>query len=134
MSFSRTRYNKNLKSDTDWEIIRGCPGSNNIVVGGVSKLFKHFINDYHPNSVFSYCDFNKFNGVSYELLGMKLIGYTGPDLKYMLDSGIVVSRSPKNYKYNNEHCIYRLFGAGSKKYCILYNKELRVKPNDPCIG
>ena len=28
-----------------WEIIRGCPGSNNIVVGGVSKLFKHFIKE-----------------------------------------------------------------------------------------
>lgn len=116
MSFSRTKYNKNLRNDNEWEIIRGCPGSNNIVVGGVSKLFKHFIQDYRPNKVFSYCDFNKFNGHSYELLGMKFIGYTGPDLKYKLQDGTVVNRSPKKYKYNNEHCAYRMYGAGSKKY------------------
>lgn len=123
MSFSRTRYNKNLKSDDEWEIIRGCPGSNNIVVGGVSKLFKHFVDDYKPKSVFSYCDFNKFNGRSYETIGMKFIGYTGPDLKYVLDDGQVVPRSPKNYKYNNTHCIYRLFGAGSKKYRIVFKSN-----------
>ena len=116
MSFSKTRYNKNLLSDTEWEIIRGCPGSNNIVIGGVSRLFTHFIRDYKPTKVFSYCDFNKFSGTSYEAIGMHLIGYTGPDLKYKLQDGTVVSRSPKNYKYNNEHCAYRMFGAGSKKY------------------
>ena len=64
MSFSKTKYNRNL-GENEWEIIRGCPGSNNIVVGGVSKLFKHFIEDYKPNKVFSYCDFNKFDGKSY---------------------------------------------------------------------
>ena len=122
MSFSRTKYNKNLTTDDTWEIIRGCPGSNNIVVGGVSKLFKHFVQDYQPSGVFSYCDFNKFDGKSYEMLGMHFVGYTGPDLKYMLDTGKVVVRSPKNYHYNNSHCKYRLFGAGSKKYYITLRK------------
>ena len=81
MSFSKTKYNRNLTDNNSWEIIRGCPSSNNIVVGGVSKLFKHFVKEYHPAKVFSYCDFNKFNGKSYEALGMKFIGYTGPDMK-----------------------------------------------------
>jgi len=81
MSFSHTKYNKNLKSNNDWEIIRGCPGSNNIVIGGVSKLLKYFIEHHHPATIFSYCDFNKFNGKSYENAGMTFIGYTGPDMK-----------------------------------------------------
>ena len=87
MSFSKTKWNRNLKGDNDWEIIRGCPGSNNIVVGGVSKLFKHFIREHDPDSVFSYCDFNKFDGKGYEAIGMRFIGYTGPDKYLLLNNG-----------------------------------------------
>lgn len=81
MSFSRTKYNRNLKEANAWEIIRGCPGSNNIVVGGVSRLLTHFIRDYKPTKIFSYCDFNKFDGKSYLAAGMYFTGYTGPDMK-----------------------------------------------------
>ena len=123
MSFSKTKYNRNLKTDGSWEIIRGCPASNNIVIGGVSKLFKHFIKDYNPNSIFSYCDFNKFNGKGYEVIGMKFIGYTGPDMKYWLNKGKIVNRNPTKYKENKNNCIAKLYGAGSKKY------EWRKKDN-----
>ena len=115
MSFSKTKYNRNLNEENSWEIIRGCPGSNNIVIGGVSKLFSHFIKDYKPSKVFSYCDFNKFNGVSYEKIGMKFIDYTGPDMKYVID-GKVYNRNPKKYKEYNKRCQYKLYGSGSKKY------------------
>lgn len=111
MSFSKRK--KGL--DTDWEIIRGCPGSNNIVIGGVSKLFKHFVKDYNPTSVFSYCDFNKFNGKSYEELGMKFIGSTGPDLTYII-KGKCFKRQYSNYKNIKDNVDYRIWGAGSKKY------------------
>ena len=121
MSFSKTKYNKNLKNDNEWEIIRGCPGSNNIVVGGVSKLFKHFVNDYHPSKVFSYCDFNKFNGKSYEILGMKFLDYTGPDMHWWLKSGEVVNRNPNKHKEYKENSIAQIWGAGSKKYIIEFN-------------
>ena len=62
MSFSRHKK-------YGWEIIRGCPGSNNVVVGGVSKLFKHFVRENNPDQVFSYADFNKFDGEGYLALG-----------------------------------------------------------------
>lgn len=115
MSFSRTKYNRNLKDENSWEIIRGCPGSLNLVVGGVSKLLNHFIKDYKPSIIFSYCDFNKFNGVSYEKVGMKFIGYTGADRHYIINE-VVVNRSPRNYKENNKKKEALLWGAGSKKY------------------
>lgn len=99
----------------EWEIIRGCPGSNNIVVGGVSKLFKHFINEYNPKSVFSYCDFNKFDGKGYEAIGMKFIGYTGPDKKWIVN-GKVYNRQPSKYKQFKELAEACIWGAGSKKY------------------
>lgn len=116
MSFSRTRYNKNLTTENSWEIIRGCPGSNNLVVGGVSKLFAAFVRDYGPDKVFSYCDFNKFDGKSYLALGMKFIGYTGPDLKYVMKDHTVVNRNPRKYKQNMSTAVALIYGAGSKKY------------------
>lgn len=115
MSFSKTKYNRNLKDENSWEIIRGCPASNNIVIGGVSKLFKHFINDYKPTKVFSYCDFNKFDGSGYEKLGMRFIGYTGPDKLWIID-GKVIKRQPKKYKDLKEKSEAILYGSGSKKY------------------
>lgn len=120
MSFSRAHYNRNLKGDNSWEIIRGCPGSNNIVVGGVSKLFSHFVKDYDPNEVFSYCDFNKFDGKSYEAIGMKFVGYTGPDKTYLID-GVAYKRNPSKYKEYKEKAEAVIWGAGSKKY--LWKKE-----------
>ena len=115
MSFSNSKYNKNLKNENEWEIIRGCPGSNNIVVGGVEKLFKHFIKDNHPQKIFSYCDFNKFDGRSYEAIGMKFEGYTGPD-KYWVIDGQLIRRNPSKYKYYKENADGILWGSGSKKY------------------
>lgn len=113
MSFSKTKYNRNL-GENEWEIIRGCPGSNNIVVGGVSKLFKHFIEDYTPNKVFSYCDFNKFDGKSYLALGMTFIGYTGPNKWWIIDRNTVIERNPKRYHElkNND----KIWGSGSLKF------------------
>lgn len=111
MSFSKRKKG----TGDDWEIIRGCPGSNNIVIGGVSKLFYHFVKDYNPKSIFSYCDFNKFNGKSYEELGMKFVGSTGPDLTYII-KGQAFKRQYSNYKLIKGNVDYRIWGAGSKKY------------------
>lgn len=108
MSFSRHKK-------YEWEIIRGCPGSNNVVVGGVSKLFKHFVRENNPSQVFSYADFNKFDGEGYLALGMKFIGYSGPDLRWVID-GKVIPRCPSRHKEYKESADAIIWGAGSKKF------------------
>lgn len=118
MSFSKTKYNRNLKNDSCWEIIRGCPGSNNIVVGGVSKLLRHFIKNNRPEEIFSYCDFNKFDGKGYEASGMKFIGYTGPNKWWVLKDRSVVNRQPSKYAELKENSFACIYGAGSKKYIL----------------
>lgn len=65
MTFGKPRYNKNH----EYELIRYCSSKN--VIGGAEKLFKHFIDDFNPNSVISYCDMSKFSGRTYEKLGFK---------------------------------------------------------------
>lgn len=99
----------------DYEIIRECSILNTIIVGGTSKLFKKFIQDYEPITVFSYCDFNKFNGKGYENLGMKFIGYTGPDMKWLIN-GKVYNRNPRKNNELKEIAEAKIYGSGSKKY------------------
>ena len=121
MSFSKTKYNRNLKDNNSWEIIRGCPGGNNLVVGGVSKLLSYFIKQHNPSQVFSYCDFNKFDGRGYEKAGMKFIGYTGPDMWWIINNERVM-RSPSKHKEYKNKATCKIYGSGSKKYILeLYN-------------
>ena len=68
MSFGRPRYNKNVQ----WELYRYATQFKTSVVGGASKLFKHFIDDMNPQSIVSYCDLSKFSGRVYHELGFIL--------------------------------------------------------------
>ncbi len=106
-------FSKNNKYQ--WEIIRSCSDLSTLVVGGSSKLFQHFINDHNPDTIFTYCDFNKFSGTSYEKLGMEYMGLTQPDMKWVMD-GVVYNRTPNKNSYFKENADYQLFGSGSKKY------------------
>lgn len=89
MTFGKPRYNKNY----EWELLRLCTHSNYIVVGGAEKLFKHFVNDYKPKSIISYCDISKFTGDVYKRLGFELLKQTTPqkiwnkgDKEYITDN------------------------------------------------
>ena len=49
---------------------------------------------------------------------MKCIGYTGPDLNWLLEDK-VARRSPSKHKEYKEKSIAKIWGAGSKKYLWL---------------
>lgn len=76
MTFGKPRYNKNYQ----YELLRLCSHSNYIIIGGAEKLFKHFINNYNPESVISYCDVSKFNGSVYYRLCFKLLRQSIPQI------------------------------------------------------
>ena len=57
MTFGKQRKNMGRKDDGNtYELIRFCNKLNTNVVGGASKLFKHFIKEFNPSSVISYAD------------------------------------------------------------------------------
>lgn len=74
MTFGKPRYNKKY----EWELLRLCSHSDYKIVGGANKLFKHFLIDYKPQSIISYCDNSKFDGDVYNVLGFKLLDYGKP--------------------------------------------------------
>lgn len=74
MTFGKPRFNKHF----EWELIRLCTRTGYMVVGGSDKLFKHFVQQYCPESIISYCDMSKFTGRVYTQLGMELKSCSNP--------------------------------------------------------
>lgn len=140
MSFGNNKWNRNIFSDKCFEIIRGCMGSLNtihldddpnslyFVSGGPSRLLAHFIRDYDPDAIFSYCEDGLFSGASYLSAGMKYAGHT-PATKYWLVNeideetgkmGIIIPRNPTRYKELKERSNGQIIWTpGSSRYVWL---------------
>lgn len=78
LTFGKSRFNKKF----EWELIRSCCTLGTAIVGGLEKLFKHFITTYKPKSIVSYCDNRWFTGYSYEKVGFGLSHESRPDYFY----------------------------------------------------
>lgn len=68
MTFGYPRYNKRYQ----WELLRLCFHPEYRVVGGTIKMFNYFVDEYKPQSIVSYCDYNYFTGDIYDKLGFNL--------------------------------------------------------------
>jgi endogenous inhibitor of DNA gyrase (YacG/DUF329 family) len=84
MTFSKGRILMGGKS-AEWELTRFCNKINTNVVGAAGKLFKYFINNYHPNKLISYSDIRLFNGDVYKNLGFKRKSQSGPNYWYVIN-------------------------------------------------
>lgn len=115
MTFDKPRYNKNY----EYEIIRYCYSKN--VIGGSEKLFKHFIDNYHPKSIISYCDNSKFSGGVYSKLGFTLDTYGQPSRHWY---NIKTKKHITNnllVKHGFDHLFGTSFGKGTS------NEELMIE-------
>jgi len=83
MSLGKSRFNKQYQ----WEMIRFANKIGFNVVGGFSKLLKHFEKNY-KGSIISYVDLRYFNGNGYIMNGFEVLRFSSPNYFYM-----------KNYKY-----------------------------------
>lgn len=106
MSFSKPRYTK----DFQYEMIRECSKLGYNIVGGKSKLLRHFEVDYKPKSLISYCDKRLFDGHSYVSLGFEHTK-TNPPAFYVYNRGVLLNRMNytkqkmklmKDFNYNEE--------------------------------
>lgn len=77
MTFSKSRFNKNY----EYELLRFANKRYTNVIGGASKLYKHFKRN-HNGSVISYCDLRWGQGGVYEKLGFSLSHISQPNYFY----------------------------------------------------
>lgn len=61
-----------------WELSRFCSVKNTTIVGGASKLFKYFINHYHPARIRSFSDRAHTSGNLYKMLGFHEVRRSDP--------------------------------------------------------
>lgn len=79
MTFSKPRHTMGKSADAcEYELTRFCSKLNTNVIGGASKLFKYFIQTYHPESISSFSDIAHTSGHLYETLGFSYASCTGP--------------------------------------------------------
>lgn len=129
MSFSPHNATEN---QNNWEIMRFSTTLDTIVVGGASRLFKHFLNDISPKSVITYADRRYTTGIVYENMGFNLANITKPNYNYVKNSKIFSRQKFQKHKlpyllanfdeslteaenmFNNGY--RRLWGAGHYKF------------------
>jgi len=78
LTMSKPRFNKKY----EWEIIRFCNKINCTVVGGLSRLLKHF-SKLNTGSIITYVDARFGNGSGYLNAGFKLKGKSDPNYFYI---------------------------------------------------
>jgi very-short-patch-repair endonuclease len=83
MTFGTARYTTKY----DYELLRYCSEVGTNVVGGASKLFKHFVKMYTPNAIVSYCDLRWGSGTMYERIGFERVSTSRPNYHYFIRNG-----------------------------------------------
>lgn len=88
MSFGKSRFSKKH----EWEMIRFCNKKFTTVVGGASKLWKHFLKTANPKSVVTYADARISSGSLYRTLGFTFSHHSSPNYFYTKDFMTLESR------------------------------------------
>ena len=131
MTFGKLRKNLGQKStEVDFELLRFCNLLNTGVIGGFSKLLKHFMETNECESLVSYamCDYS--NGNVYIKNGFKLDKHTGPNYYYFKNKirynrftfrkDVLVSEGYDKSKTERiimtERGYNRIYDSGSYKY------------------
>lgn len=130
MSFCKPRFNKNYQ----YELLRLCTKYGYIITGGANKLLKHFVKQYQPQSIISYCSLDKFKGDVYKDIGFTLLKRNQPQIIwYNEETGKTFSHSSLNMK-GADKLVGTNYGKGTNNeeiviqngYKKVYNSGLDV--------
>lgn len=119
ITFGKSRFNKKY----DWELLRFCNTLNTSVVGGASKLLKHF-RKYHTGSIISYADKRRSNGNLYKQLGFEHLHDSPPNYWYFRTSELVLHSRIKFQKHKLKDKL-DYFNANLSESENMYNNGYR---------
>ena len=121
MSFSKSRFNKNY----DWENIRSSAKINSIIVGGFSKLLKHFRKNYE-GSIISYVDVRYFTGAGYIKNGFTVLRHNKPNYFYFKQDTLLLESRNKYQKHKLSKILDSYDAKLSEYENMVNNKYLRI--------
>jgi very-short-patch-repair endonuclease len=94
MTFGKSRFNTSI----EYELIRYCNILNTTVVGGASKLFKHFLTQVNPSTIISYSDKRWSTGKLYTNLGFFHSHISSPNCLYFKSSDSTITYSRQQFQ------------------------------------
>ena len=131
MTFGKGR--KCMNSKIEYELYRYCCKDGIQVIGGASKLFKHFLKEYNPESIESFSSNDISSGNLYKQLGFEKasdsIGYWYVDKEMnryhrynfrkqeLIKEGFDPSKT--EFEIMNERGFYRIYDSGQTKWIFL---------------
>jgi hypothetical protein len=113
MTFGKGRKIMN-GSNYEWELLRFCNKINTTVVGGASKLLKHFIKNINPNNLISYADIRWSDGNLYDVLGFKKINLSPPNYFYIINK-----KREYRYKFRKDILVSEGFDKNLTEFEIM---------------
>jgi hypothetical protein len=131
MTFDHFEGRKKMQ-EGGWNLSRFCNKLDTNVVGGASKILKHFITNYNPKRIISYADKDWSEGLLYEKIGFTRIHETKPDYKYILNEIRVHKSRFRKSRLNTELSesqemrkshIKKIWDCGKIKFEIKFNRE-----------
>jgi len=120
ITFGKPRYSKTY----DYEIIRFSSLLDITVIGGFSKLLKHFIESHSPKTIISYGNRRWCTILSnvYEKNGFKLIDKTSPNYVYIYGNEVLSRIKCQKHKL---HTFLNNFDSGLTEYDNMFNNGYR---------
>lgn len=112
MTFGWRRTN----NKREYELIRFCNKKNVNIVGGASKLFKHFLSMNLTNEIVSYADISMFNGGLYKELGFINNGLSKPNYFWVVD-GVRKHR----YNFSKRKLVKKGYDANKTEVEIMHD-------------
>lgn len=121
MTFGNRRIamGKKTTNQDEYELLRFCNKLNTNVVGGASKLFKYFIDNYKPQEITTYADRSFSQGKLYKTLGFKSQGKTQPNYYYIID-GIRYHR----FSFRKDKLIKEGFDSNKTEHEIMLERKI----------
>jgi hypothetical protein len=117
MTFGSLRKNMNSKSKEGlYELLRFCNKLDVMVIGGASRLFKFFIENYKPVEVISYSDYSRSVGNLYTKLGFSFDKLSDIGYYWFFDS-------KREYRFNFRKDILVKEGYDSNKTEVVIMHE-----------
>ena len=121
MTFGYTRQQRKYNKDYNntYELLRFCNKLNTNVIGGASKLLKHFIDDIKPNEIITYADKRWSIGNLYETLGFVHTHDSRPNYFYTFGQ-----KRENRFKYRKGQLIKQGFDKNKTEHEIMLERGI----------
>lgn len=121
MTFGKTRQQRKYNEDYDntWELLRFCNKLDTTVVGGASKLLKHFIKKVFPHRIITYADKRWSIGKLYETLGFTHTHDSKPNYFYAIGQ-----HRENRFKYRKGELVKQGFGTDKSEHEIMLERGI----------